>query len=147
MDITVKRREAFDLTTDRFSGLPEKHLHWLFSDRTYNARSPMTVLKAHLIEKLFEKNDSLHGIVVDVVSEFAEIAQLEEISHLVLHGKNRVPVLVDIICCDRMPQSVPIVLSSEEIATKEYIKGQKLPGVLIRPYQLDTDRYPFINQF
>jgi hypothetical protein len=39
------------------------------------------------------------------------------------------------------------VLSSKEIAKKENIKRQNLPGVPIRPYQIDTDRYPFQNKF
>ena len=85
--------------------------------------------------------------VQDVVSEFREIVQIEEISHLVLYGENRVRVLVDMVCCDCMPQSVPIILSSRKMVKKEEIRRQHLPGVLIRPYQIDTDRYPFINQF
>ena len=147
MDITVKRREAFDLYSHRFSGPPENHLHLLFSDRVYNARSPMTVLKACLVEKLSGRNNPLHRIVLDVISEFREIVQIEEISHLVLHGNNRARVLVDIVCCDCMPQSIPIVLSKEEIVKEEHIAQNPSFGGLIRPYQIDTDRYPFQNQF
>jgi len=147
MDITVKRREAFDFYAHRGSGSPENYLHLLFSDRIYNARSPLTVLKARLIEKLSGRNQPLHSAVLDVASEFIEIVQIEEISHLVLYGANRSRVLADLVCCGGMPQSIPIVLSREEIAKEEYLAQQHSPGELFRPYQIDTGRYPFLNKF
>ena len=147
MDITVKRQGSFDLHAHRFSGSPENYLHLFLPDRTYDVQSPLIVLKAHLIEKLTGRNDSLRETVTDVLSEFKEIVSIEEISHLVLLGKNRTRVLVDIICSDRMPQSIPIVLSKKEITKEENIEQNPFFSGQIRPYQIDTDRYPFQDQF
>jgi hypothetical protein len=147
IDITVKRRETFNAYAERFSVSPENYLHLFFPDRTYHPHTPLISLKAYFLDKLSRRNEPLNRIVLDVVSEFRGIVQREEISHLVLYGNNRVRVLIDIICCDCMPQSIPVVLSSKEIAKKENIKRQNLPGVPIRPYQIDTDRYPFQNKF
>jgi len=147
MDITVKRREAFDLYANRFSGSPENYVHLLFSDRTYNARSPLTVLKARLIEKLSGGNQTLRRAILDVASEFREIVQIEDISHLVLYGANRSQVLADLVCYGGALQNIPIVLSRNEIAKEEYLAQRHRPGELFRPYQIDTDRYPFLNKF
>ena len=147
MDITVKQRETFGTYTQRFSTPQENYMNLFFSDRTYNARSPLIVFKAHLIEKLSGSNNFLHGIVQDVISEFREIVQVEEISHLVLHGENRIRVLIDIVCSDCMPQNIPIMLSKAEITNEKYIAQKPSFEKLIRPYQIDTDRYPFLNQF
>ena len=147
MDITAKRREGFDLYTHRFSGSAENYLYLLFSDQTYNARSPLTILKARLIEKLSGRNQPLHRAVLDVVSEFREIMQIEDISHLVLYGENRSRVLVALACYSGVPQNIPIVLSRKEIAKEEYPAQQRSLSELFRPYQIDTDRYPFLNKF
>ena len=147
--VSEKRLEAFNLYTHRFTGPPENYQHLLFSDRKYNARSPLTILKAHFIEKLSGRNNSLHRIVLDVVSELREIMQKErgEISHLVLYGKNRTRVLVYLVCCGGIPQNIPVVLSQKEIAKEEFIVHQHSSGELIHPYLIDTDRYPFLYKF
>ena len=147
--VSEKRLEAFNLYTHRFTGPPENYQHLLFSDRKYNARSPLTILKAHLIEKLSGRNNSLHRIVLDVVSELREIVQKErgEISHLVLYGKNRTRVLVYLVCCGGIPQNIPIVLSQKEIAKEEHPAQRHSSAEIIHPYQIDTDRYPFLYKF
>ena len=119
MDITFKRRETFHTYAERFSVLSEKYLHLFFPDQTYYPCTPLITIKAYFLEKHSQNNEPLHIAVLNVVSEFREIVQIEDISHLVLYGKNRVRVLVDIICRDCMPQSIPIVLSKEEIIKKE----------------------------
>ena len=147
MDITVKRLQAFRVNAHGLSGSPANYLHLLFSDRTYNARSPLTVLPARLIEKLSGRNQPLHRAVLDVASEFREIVQIEEISHLVLYGENRSRVFVDLVCYGGVLQNIPIVLSRNEIAKEDYPAQQHSPGELFRPYQIDTDRYPFLYKF
>ena len=144
--LTEKRLEAYNLYTHRFSGPPEIYLRFLFSDRTYNARSPLTVLKAHFLEKLSGRNNSLHRIVLDVVSELREIVQKErgEISHIVLYGKNRTRVLAYIVCCGGIPQSIPIVLSKKEIEKDRFNTHH---GKQTCPYQIDTGRFPFLYKF
>ena len=147
--VSEKRLEAFNLYTHRFTGPPEYYQHLLFSDRKYNSRSPLTILKAHFIEKLSGRNNSLHRIVLNILSELREIVQKErgEISHIVLYGKNRTRVLVYLVCCGGIPQNIPIVLSQKEIAKEEYPAQQHSSAEIIRPYQIDTDRYPFLYKF
>ena len=147
MDITVKQRQAFRVNAYRFSGSAESYLYLVFTDRTYNARSPLTVFPARLIEKLSVRNHPLHRAVLDVVSEFTEIMQIEDISHLVLYGENRARVLVDLVCYGGVLQNIPIMLSRNEIAKEDYPAQQHSHGELFRPYQIDTDRYPFLNKF
>ena len=147
--VSEKRLEAFNLYAHTFTGPSENYQHLLFPDRKYNVRSPLTILKAHLIEKLSGRNSSLHRIVLDVVSELRDIVQNErgEISHIVLYGKNRTRVLVYLVCCGGIPQNIPIVLSEKEIAKEEYPAQQHSPAKITSPYQIDTDRYPFLYKF
>lgn len=177
MAIAIGQLESPDLDTQIFSGLPENYLRLLFPDRTYNSWSQLTSLKVHLIEKLSRRNNPFQRIVLDVVSEFKEIVEKEMISHLVIYGKNRVPVLISIVCCGDIPQSMPILLSKKKIIREE-LTTQQLPYTniksfpkfldnpefypvlspilakqlystkeLFNPYQIDTERYPFTNKF
>ena len=177
MRVAIGQMKSLDLDTQIFSGLPENYLRLLFPDRTYNSRSQLTTLKVHLIEKLSGRNNPLQRIVLDVVSEFKEVVEKETISHLVIYGKNRIPVLINIVCCGDIPQSMLIVLAKKEIIREE-LTTQQLPYTdikslpkpldntefypvlspnlakqlystkeLINPYQIDTERYPFTNKF
>ena len=147
--VSEKRLEAFNLYAHTFTGPSENYEHLLFPDRKYNVRSPLTILKAHLIEKLSGRNSSLHRIVLDVVSELRDIVQNEsgEISHLVLYGNNRSRVLVYLVCCSGIPLNIPIVLSQKEIEKEEFIVHQHSSCEQFHPYQIDTDRYPFLYKF
>ena len=177
MDAAIGQLESPDLNTQFFSGMPENYLRLLFPDRAYNSRSQLTTFKVHLIEKLSVGNNPLQRIALDVVSEFKEVSEKETISHLVIYGKNRIPVLINIFCCGNIPQNIPIVLSKKEITREElttqqllytdmkslhrYLNNAEFYPVLptnlaqqlspnkelINPYQIDTERYPFTNKF
>lgn len=102
----------------------------LLPDHRYYPSDALIDAKAALVLRLLPSDARLASVIEGVTSELLGIVRWGNISHVVIYGSNRRFVLARMLCSQRLPPSMPVILREREADRIELISeiaGDSLP--------------------